>query len=135
MPFSFSFFLKKHRLLLAAGLLASACTYDKGKGEATPCGLTAAAPATYARDIQPIFAANCLRCHSAGEYLNAGGGHNFDDFAVVQERVRDGSMLRAVQWTADTPPEVRMPRPAGSRLSECDVARIASWIAAGGAKN
>ena len=135
MPSLFPFFQKKYQLLLAAGLLASACTYDKGQGAATPCGLTAAAPATYTADVLPILQAHCLRCHNEANYLNVGGGQNLADFPFLQNYARTGILTRAVKWDNNTIEAVRMPRPTGTRLSDCDVARIESWIAAGANNN
>ena len=132
MPFIFLSF-RQLPLLLAAGLLLAACTYDKGQDPATapPCGQNA----TYAADVLPILQAQCLRCHSQANYLNLGGGQNLGDFAFLQAYARSGVLLRAVQWDANTPEAVRMPRPTGTRLSACDVARIEAWAAAGANNN
>ena len=129
------FWLKTGPALALLAALASACTYQKGADGPTPCGVSAAAPATYAAVVRPIFEANCTRCHSQANYLNQGGGQNLDDFVTVQAYAHSGVLLRAIKWTDATPPEVRMPRPTSSRLSECEVARVESWIAAGAAQN
>ena len=129
------FWLKACPALALLAALASACTYQKGADGPAPCGVSVAAPATYAAVVLPIFEANCNRCHNQANYLSQGGGQNFDDFATVQLYARNGTLLNAINWTDATPAEVRMPRPTGSRLSACDVARIESWVAAGAAQN
>jgi hypothetical protein len=42
---------------------------------------------SYAKDLQPVFAADCVRCHNAA---SAAGGYSMADYASVMKDVRPG---------------------------------------------
>jgi hypothetical protein len=116
-----------------------------GLGElAGPAGSLAASTNSnlinFDRDIQPIFAAACLRCHGA-ERPKAGfrltdresalkGGANYAD-AIVPG---DAAASKLLQFVAGEPADMQMPPPdQGDPLTEEQIARLRQWIAEGAA--
>ena len=47
----------------ALGAVVAGAAFSSARGEVAP---TAATPVDFARDVQPILAASCVRCHAAG---------------------------------------------------------------------
>ena len=76
---------------------------------------------TYADDMQTIFSANCLPCHSVA---NKFGGVILEVLDSARIPARNGLLLKAV--THD-PSVVPMPK-GGAKLSDCDIAKIRRWI-------
>jgi hypothetical protein len=108
-------------LLLAAGAASSAA---------------AEAPIVFLRDVWPLFARDCIACHSVKQrYANLqldsparilqGGDIGV---AVVPGRPERGELLRRLALPADSPD--RMPRER-KPLTPAELARIRRWIAEG----
>lgn len=83
---------------------------------------------TYSGTMVPILQTNCLGCHS-----NAGtsGGILLNTYGTVKEQVNNGRLWGAVSWQSGFSP---MPKNA-SQLSDCDLAKIATWISGGAVNN
>ena len=113
--------------IVALLALASGCTYSQG-GEPSPCNDTR--PATYAAVISPIFDANCRQCHGSAVYQTLGGGNDYSDYNGIK-RQSASLLLGSVKHAAGYDP---MPK-GGAKLSDCDIARIQSWIEAGQPNN
>src|SRR6185503_4072774 len=90
----------------------------------------------FAREVQPIFAAHCLKCHGPEKQKN---GFRLDDAAVAfrggdsgkpaivaSNSITSGLFQRITTTNAD---EIMPPK--GERLSAKDVATIRAWIDAG----
>ena len=98
--------------------------------------VSAAPPVDFAREIQPLLASRCLRCHGPGEKE---GGLTFatrsgalaklesDKRAIVPGDSQASEILRRI--TSEDPDE-RMP-PSGPRVPAEQVAKIKAWIEAG----
>lgn len=84
-----------------------------------PCDTT---NATYSDDILPIVSGNCLPCHITANYASSGIALDNVDSARIP--ARNGLLLKAVTHDPSVPP---MPK-GGSKLSDCDIARIQRWI-------
>ena len=110
----------------AAGLLAAAagCTYSHG--DPVPDCDVAHEAITYSAVVAPIFAANCLRCHSSSVAFTLGGGNDFGSYATVSSYPEAG-LLGCVRHEAGYPP---MPQ-SGGKLSDCDIKRLEAWYALG----
>jgi hypothetical protein len=73
--------------LLLAGCVSVSPATDRGGGlilsstEGEPIQLS------YERDLRSVFAADCVRCHSAAI---PSGGYSMGDYASVMQRVRPG---------------------------------------------
>jgi mono/diheme cytochrome c family protein len=96
-----------------------------------------ASPQFYTEHVQPIFQANCYRCHAG---LNHRGGLHLDtreglmrggkDGAVVVPGHPEQSLLVTLirhQGPANDP----RPMPPKSKLSDADIATVTEWIRAG----
>jgi hypothetical protein len=75
----------------------------------------------YADDIQPIFFANCIPCHSVA---NAFGGIVLETLEGATIPAQNGLLLKAV--THD-PTVVPMPK-GGGKLGDCEINKITRWI-------
>ena len=114
-------------------------------GAAVPGRAPQAAPpaannaAFYTAHVQPIFQANCYRCHGG---LNHRGGlqmetqaglmHGGHDGAVIVPGHPEQSLLVKLirhEGPADDP----MPMPPKSKLSDADIATIEEWVRGGAA--
>ncbi len=91
---------------------------------------------SYARDVQPIFDAYCVRCH--GETM-AENGLRLDSYANVMQGTRGGSVVSPGQAGGSTlvwvvqglaAPELRMPH-SERPLSPNRIQNIVLWINAG----
>ncbi|MFT5522728.1 MAG: hypothetical protein ACI9HK_000672 [Pirellulaceae bacterium] len=93
-------------------------------------------PVDFLRDVEPIFAAHCLKCHGRGK---SEGGLRLTDLAsasqtlesaaraVVPNRLDQSELLRRVSTAK---PDERMP-PTGPPLTDREVAILKTWIANG----
>lgn len=69
-------------------------------GTTTTTTTTTSTPLAYEQDMKPIFAADCVSCHRAG---NARGGYAMDTYAAVMAEVTAGSAnSRLVTTTRST---------------------------------
>jgi hypothetical protein len=95
-----------------------------------------AAPVDYVRDVKPILAAQCYRCHGASQQkgglradtvagLRAGGDAGP---AVAAGRPDDTLLLRVILGTHDDISRMPYKKPP---LAAGDIARIRDWLAAG----
>ena len=115
------------RLALAALALVAGCGYAQGPAPAptaAACGDPAAA--TYAAAIAPIFDANCRQCHGSAVYQALGGGHDFGTYQAIKSQ----SASQLLGCVRHDPGFDAMPQ-GGAKLSDCDIARLEAWVAAG----
>ena len=94
--------------------------------------VSAAETPTYERDVRPIFAAHCFRCHGAESQkaelsLTSATGvrKGGESGAVVEPGQTNESPLYQLVLVGDMPPE------EDKRLTKEEVATIAKWIDAG----
>jgi mono/diheme cytochrome c family protein len=98
----------------------------------------AASPEFYTTKVEPIFAANCNRCHAGmnhrGGYSMVGrdnilkGGH--DGVAIVPGHPEDSMLVRLI--THNVKPDDPKPMPInGAPLKPEEIAIITQWIKAG----
>lgn len=87
----------------------------------------------FARDIQPIFAKNCLKCHGPEEQKSEFRLDRFDSIlrggnsggpAIVDKKSADSHLIQLV---AETKEGEVMP-PKGKRLSESEIGLLRAWI-------
>lgn len=98
----------------------------------------AATPKFYTTQVQPIFRANCYRCHGG---FNHRGGLNIQTRAGMLKGGHDGPVLvpgdasksllvRLIRH--EGPANDPMPMPPKSRkISDADIATITRWVNAG----
>lgn len=82
---------------------------------------------SFASFVRPSLAA-CITCHRVG---NAGGGVSLDTYFGVKEVAENGRLYGAIAWQGGF---VNMPL-GGSKLEDCKIKKIKSWIDAGAANN
>lgn len=118
-------------LLLPLAAVVAGCTYAHGGDDApVPCDNASATRATYQQVIKPIFAANCNSCHGSAVAGALGDYNVFDNHAALAA-YNAALLLGSIKHTPGYDP---MPK-AGARISDCDIARIEAWIAAGRPNN
>jgi cytochrome c len=98
----------------------------------------AATPEFYTIKVQPIFQANCYRCHGG---INHRGSLNIQTRAGMFKGGHDGPVLipgdpansllvRLIRH--EGPPKDPMPMPPNrSKLSDADIATVERWVKAG----
>lgn len=119
--------MKKLRIIatLALGIgLFSSCYYDKSELVYPPntnaCDTSAV---SYKNDVLPIISGNCYSCHSGD--ASSGSGYKLDSYAGL--KAMSGVLVQVLQQDPGYPP---MPR-GGSKLSDCNIAKIRSWVRSG----
>lgn len=124
---------------VAAGAVfsvASVCGFGVWAAQNGP-GPTADSPAFYTARVQPIFAANCYRCHGG---MNHHGGLHLDSregllrggkdgVVIVPGHPEESLLVRLIRH--EGPANDPMPMPPKGKLSDADIATITQWIAAG----
>jgi hypothetical protein len=125
--------MKKRLILIATGFLflfmISSCYYDNVEDlypyASSACDTT---NVTYSQTIAPIMAANCNVCHSTAI---ANGNVITDTWKGLSIVAKNEQLWNAVDWTDGIN---NMPQ-AGSKLSDCNLAKINIWIKAGSLDN
>lgn len=98
----------------------------------------AATPEFYTMQVEPIFKANCYRCHGG---FNHRGGLNIQTRAGMLKGGHDGSVLvpgdpanslivRLMRHEGPAKDPMPMP-PKSPRLSDADIAIVSRWVKAG----
>lgn len=75
----------------------------------------------YAANVVPIISSFCYGCHGNGA---ASGGISLDSYAKLKTQADNGNLLGSITHTAGFTP---MPLGA-TKLSDCDINKIRSWI-------
>ena len=122
----------------AALTLALWGTSSVGAQSATPDAQSAASPQFYTDHVQPIFAANCYRCHGG---MNHRGGLQLDSRAAILKGGKSGPvvvpghpenslLIKLIRHEGPADDPMPMP-PKGDKLSDADIATVTAWIKAG----
>ena len=77
--------------------------------------------------VKPALA-SCTTCHKTG---NAGGGINLDAYAGFKSAAESGKLYGALSWSSGF---MAMPQ-GGTKLPDCNLNKIKSWIDAGAINN
>ena len=83
---------------------------------------------TFASTVTPILSANCYSCHKSSI---AEGGVMLDTYAGVKKEVDEGYLIGVITHAPGFQP---MPK-GGSKLSDCNIAKIRKWVDAGAPNN
>jgi cytochrome c553 len=83
----------------------------------------------FGANINPIITTYCTGCHSGG--TAASGGIDLSTYAMVKVQATNGRLVGAVSHTAGYS---AMPKDA-AKLSDCQIAQIKKWVAAGALNN
>ncbi len=82
---------------------------------------------TFSGAIQPMMQLNCLGCHNSASSL----GGSLADYASIKNAAVSGRLIGDVKHTAGYN---AMPL-GGIQLSDCQIAQITKWVAAGAPNN
>ena len=83
---------------------------------------------SYEREVRPILANNCLVCHSAAANL---GNITLQSHEDIIPYIQNGSLLGSIRHDSGFIP---MPENT-SRIDNCSISQIESWIEAGAPNN
>ncbi len=113
-----------------AGVLGSTVVRAAGDAEA-------AKPQFYSEKVQPIFAANCYRCHGG---MNHRGGLSLSTRTTILKGGKDGVVivpgdpaksLLVKLIRHEGPANDPRPMPPKAKLSDGDIVTVERWIRAG----
>jgi hypothetical protein len=79
---------------------------------------------SYKTDIKPIIASNCsgTGCHSGGN-----SNYDFSTYAVLSDRIRQGTVQYRLLLPADDPQHM----PMNGTMNACNLYRVMTWIRQG----
>jgi len=132
-------FERKLILALAAASLTAAAIF----WQPVPVSAQAVDPAPntveyYNTKVEPIFAANCNRCHAGLNHrgglsiaTKAGllkGGH--DGSVIVPGHPEDSLLIKLIRHEGPKDDPMPMP-PKGDKISDADIAVVTAWVKAG----
>ena len=84
----------------------------------------------YQADIVPILSTFCYSCH--GENTNSGSmGIILEGFDNIKSRADNGTLVGVISHASGYPP---MPKD-GTKLSDCNINKITSWVNNGAQNN
>jgi len=118
--------MKKMLLLLSVIILIISwygCQYKKD-AVAYPASTCDTSNVHYSVEIKAILQTNCLVCHGATVYNSLGGGYNYDTYSGIIPNVMNGRLLNDIMQVPGSDP---MPKGA-PKLSDCDIAKVRTWI-------
>ena len=119
-----------------AGLVATAVLWRPStvSAKSDPASNT---EAYYTQKVQPIFQANCYRCHGAPNHR--GGLHldtregllqgGMDGAVIVPGHPEQSLLIKLIRH--EGPTDDPMPMPPKSKISDADIAVVAEWIKGG----
>lgn len=84
--------------------------------------------ATYSSGVKPILSSQCTSCHSGP---NPAGYIGLEQFTTVKSLAASGLIMHVIKHD---PGYLAMPK-NGGKLNDCDINKIAKWIAAGEPNN
>ena len=121
------------KYIISAGILLitviqSGCYYDKQPiAVSTPCDTSAV---TYSGIVKPIMASVCYGCHSG---TTPAGNIKLDQYGPVRNVAmsQSGLLLGVIRHTPGYDP---MPK-SGGQMNQCNINKIAIWIANGAPNN
>ncbi|MFZ1750079.1 MAG: hypothetical protein WAU01_07805 [Saprospiraceae bacterium] len=108
--------------------VVSGCYYDSEE-DLYPAVVCKTDNVSFNTDIKPILAASCLSCHVATSTI--GGGIDLETHGNVLSYANDGSLVGSIKHAAGYS---EMPKSA-SKLDDCKIAKIESWVKAGSPNN
>jgi hypothetical protein len=117
------------RILALGAILFSSCYYDV-ESELYPFSTCSSTNASYTSDIVPIVRRSCFSCHS-NDNAPENGNVNLESYENLVHYVHNGMLMGSIHHENGFEP---MPQNA-SKLSDCEISKIESWIAHGAFNN
>jgi cytochrome c553 len=98
---------------------------NEGAKNTTGCGVACdSSQFTFAANIKPMMQTYCVGCHGG---TAPSGGINLSEYGGVRQQAISGRLYNSV---IQAPGYSAMPKSAG-KLSDCQIAQLRKWIAAG----
>ena len=113
--------------LIAALLVWSGCTYKKEVEVYPAASVCDTSNVRYSVEVTNIISANCYSCHATAVANSSGGGNRLEGYANLKIYASSGVLLSVLNHEQGYSP---MPKNA-SKLSDCDIAKIRTWIRIG----
>jgi len=85
---------------------------------------------SYSNDIVPLFESRCYSCHGNG-MNETSGGHNLQDTTELNSYIEDGRLRGNIN---QEPGFFPMPPPPDTKLSDCEINLVNTWIDQGSPK-
>lgn len=118
-------------LVLFGSCTLTACFYDKADVVyPTTASLCDTTNITYSNQIVSILNAQCNYCHGAAAN-SIGGGIYLNTYAALKPYVNNGSLLNSILQNGKAS---AMPK-NGSKMDNCSITKIQSWINKGALNN
>lgn len=118
--------------LASVALLLGACASQNGEDLLASGGLPVpacdTAHVTYAGTVAPLLQQQCSGCHGGSQ---PAAGFAVGSYAQVRAKAANGQLLGTLNHDPGYPP---MPQ-GGAKLSDCDLAKLRQWVAAGALNN
>jgi mono/diheme cytochrome c family protein len=111
-------------ILVAALLVWSGCTYKKEVEVYPPAATCDTTNVRYSVEVAGIISANCYSCHATAVANSSGGGNRLEGYNNLKIYASSGVLLSVLNHEQGYSP---MPKNA-SKLSDCDIAKIRTWI-------
>ncbi len=86
---------------------------------------------SYAKDVLPIFEANCFSCHNEEKYAAKADGNKMYTYDHIKGYIEEGLVLGNIKHL---PGYLKMPYKR-DKLDSCSIVIIESWIKSGYVKN
>lgn len=86
---------------------------------------------TFSSSVKPILQQYCLTCHSNSSAASFGGNIKLEDHADVKTRADNGQLYGTI---AHLPGYSPMPK-SGSKIDDCNISIIKTWIDIGSPDN
>lgn len=117
---------------LSAFIFLNGCYYDSKEflfpELSSPCDTS---NVTYLNSVQPVMSQYCLSCHSNSTAQSYGASIRLEDYSDVLIYAQNGKLLGTISHESGYSP---MPK-GTSKLSDCIVSNIRTWIDAGAPNN
>ena len=116
-------------MCIAMTVMIGSCYYDVAE-ELYPPTECITTNMSYAANIQPIIQTNCYTCHSVSA-APANGNIILEGYSEIKKYATSGQLVGAIKWQSGYSP---MPKDR-PQLSDCNIAKIESWVNAGALDN
>lgn len=117
--------MKKFLLAIAAMVITIfwfSCQYKKDAVAYPVAASCDTSAIKYSTDIVAILQANCYVCHSNANAPTLGGGNKLEGYTNLKPYAQFGDLLNAITRTNNTMPK------GMTKLSDCNIAKIRTWV-------
>lgn len=125
-PFN-RFFSPSRASFLLVIILGTSCSFDKEE-EIFAHEVCEPENITFSGFVKPLIDSKCIACHNS---VNPSGNVNLESFNSLKPHIENGKFLGSINHSPGFSP---MPK-GGTKLSDCDISKVKSWIDEGFANN